>query len=342
MYYSYGYLLISLLSTPVFRPRVRVETKSVGCASSSGSVVRLGAAAAEVKERVLSGIICGAACSSSGRGDVFMHPVLCVLPFGGGTPLWSYGLAMWTGVCVASLLYWYRYGDDARTVPSLFWGVVGIGSGFLLVHWFKMFSAYGPGVFLTLNRNVWIPAGDLAIFPGLLAGGTVIVLLYRVRKIPVAETMNRQAPFLAIAHAFARIGCFFAGCCYGKPAPEGWGVLFPPGSPSSLRYGASVPVWPVQLMESLFMFALALLLFRLPEKKRLAGYGAGYGAGRFVLEFFRGDVRGGIEGVPFSFPQVVASGVFLASVALLVCGMRRGESARENHRRGGENSRFRA
>ena len=249
-----------------------------------------------------------------------MYPILCIVPFGDGMILWSYGVCIWTGICVASLLYWYRYGDDARTVPSLFWGYVGIGSGFFLAHWFKMLLAYGLPVFFLMKKNVWIPTDDLAIIPGLLAGGGMIVLLYRLRGIPVLETMNRQAPYLAIAHGFARIGCFFAGCCYGKPAPDGWGVLFPPGSPAGLHFGASTPVWPVQLMESAFVFVLAALLFRLPEKRRLAGYGIGYGAGRFVLEIFRGDVRGSLEAVPLSTPQAFALGVLLLSLAFVVYG----------------------
>ena len=244
-----------------------------------------------------------------------MHPVVCVLPFGGGIPLWSYGLCIWTGICVASLLYWYRYGEDPRTVPSLFWGYIGIGGGFFLVHWFKMLSQYGIGVFLQLRKEIWIPSDDLAIIPGLLAGGAVIVLLYRLRGIPVLETMDKQAPYLAIAHGFARIGCFFAGCCYGKPAPEGWGVVFPADSPAALHYGVSVAVWPTQLMESLFLFFLAALLFKLPENRRLIGYGVGYGAGRFVLEFFRGDARVGVSF--FSVSQLLAAGVLMGALLLL-------------------------
>jgi len=235
------------------------------------------------------------------RGCSSVRPIVCVLPFGGGTTVWSYSLCIWAGICVASLLYWYRYGEDPVTVPSLFWGYAGVGGSFWLMRGLRIFSQ-----------------GGLAGLPGLLAGGAATVLLYRLRGIPVLKTIDRQAPYLAIAHGCARIGCFLAGCCYGKPAPEGWGVVFPAGSPAALRYGASVAIWPTQLMESLFVFLLSALLFALPENRRLIGYAAGYGAGRFVLEFFRGDALAGV----FPVQQLLAAGVAAGALVLLCFRMR--------------------
>ena len=245
-----------------------------------------------------------------------MRPILCVMPIGGGVTLWSFGLLVWTGIALASLLYWFRYGHDARAVPSLIVGCAAVGCGFLLSHWLRVFCRHGARAFLTLDMGVWIPSGGFSVMPALFIGGVLLVLAFRALNIPVLQTMDRLAPYLALAHAVTRIGCFMAGCCYGRPSPEGWGVVFPPGSHAALHYGG-VPVWPVQLMEAACLFALYLLLSLLPERHRLIGYCAGYGAARFVLEFFRGDIRGRVGVLGLSQPQAFALLMVIAALALL-------------------------
>ncbi|MCL1952665.1 MAG: prolipoprotein diacylglyceryl transferase, partial [Oscillospiraceae bacterium] len=94
-------------------------------------------------------------------------------------------------------------------------------------------------------------------------------------------------------HACGRVGCFCAGCCYGREAA--WGIAFThaPGAPNG------VPLVPVQLFEAGFNLLLmaAILIFK-PERRRpgllLPLYLAAYAAARFVLEFFRGDSGRGV------------------------------------------------
>ena len=123
---------------------------------------------------------------------------------------------------------------------------------------------------------------------------------------------------MALAHAFGRISCFMQGCCFGKPAPNGFplAVQFPQGSPAAYRYpslltGGSEPVYPVQLFESagnLLMCAVLLLLLR---KRKYAGTVGGvylilYGVMRFLIEFMRGDHTDSILGLtPSQFIAVV-------------------------------------
>ena len=107
----------------------------------------------------------------------------------------------------------------------------------------------------------------------------------------------RIAPIsITIAHAFGRIGCFFAGCCYGKPTDSFLGVLFPEGSEAALKYGYGVKVLPAQLFEAIFLFVLSaamiVLLFVVHFKYNMSIYLISYGIWRFVIEYFRGDYRG--------------------------------------------------
>ncbi|NUM87830.1 MAG: prolipoprotein diacylglyceryl transferase [Bdellovibrionales bacterium] len=92
---------------------------------------------------------------------------------------------------------------------------------------------------------------------------------------------------ITIAHAFGRLGCFFAGCCYGKPTDSFFGVRFP----NMLHR-----VYPTQLFESLFLFLLFGVLYYLVFERRsyqaFAIYLFSYGVFRFGIEFIRGDHRG--------------------------------------------------
>ncbi|HKM30016.1 MAG TPA: prolipoprotein diacylglyceryl transferase family protein [Bacilli bacterium] len=106
---------------------------------------------------------------------------------------------------------------------------------------------------------------------------------------------------ILIAHAFGRIGCFSAGCCYGKPTDSWLGIVFPEGSPSYYAYGAGVAVYPTQLFEAIFlilMFALtSYLLLNKKFKYNICVYLFGYGIFRFLIEYIRADDRGQFIGM---------------------------------------------
>jgi phosphatidylglycerol:prolipoprotein diacylglycerol transferase len=94
---------------------------------------------------------------------------------------------------------------------------------------------------------------------------------------------------ITVAHAFGRIGCFFAGCCYGKPTDSFLGVQFPK---------LPVPVHPTQLYEAAFLFFLfgsfSYLLLRRNFRHNLSLYLISYGVFRFAMEFLRNDHRGAL------------------------------------------------
>ena len=96
---------------------------------------------------------------------------------------------------------------------------------------------------------------------------------------------------IVMAHGFGRIGCFFAGCCYGVPTDSFLGVTFP---------GHSHAVHPTMLYEAAFLFILfgvfTFLLFKYDFKHNMSLYLVSYGIFRFLLEFIRGDHRGELLG----------------------------------------------
>jgi phosphatidylglycerol:prolipoprotein diacylglycerol transferase len=102
-------------------------------------------------------------------------------------------------------------------------------------------------------------------------------------------------PSIPLIHAIGRLGCYFAGCCYGIPYDGPGHVTFhiSPSAPNEIA------LFPTQLLESgLNIFAcLLLLLYAKPEQKPgkvLGIYITYYAILRFLIEFFRGDGARGI------------------------------------------------
>lgn len=161
-------------------------------------------------------------------------------------------------------------------------------------------------------------------------------------------TLTDALPFIpigiAIAHAFGRLGCFFGGCCYGKPDAD-FGIACADGFSELLQMNMSgVKVVPLQLFEMSFLFILAgcmaFLYFRYKFDYNFGVYAIAYGIWRFVIEFYRGDDRGSFVGTALSPSQfwsiimiLVGVGYFFLQYYVLAKHMKHPElqpSARKN------------
>ena len=132
----------------------------------------------------------------------------------------------------------------------------------------------------------------MSVLPGFLGASIFITLMLYIKKHNPLYVFNLICPCVAIAHAFGRIGCFMGGCCYGIPTSCMTGVVFPDESPASQHYGGDTYIHPVQLYSSIVLFLISLLLLKCVRLEyRLGFYLISYGIGRFIIEFFRGDIR---------------------------------------------------
>lgn len=138
--------------------------------------------------------------------------------------------------------------------------------------------------------------GNGFVVYGAIIGGILGVYFYsKHKKWDILRIFDMTIPSLAIGQGFGRIGCFLAGCCYGRETTSAIGVEFH----NSLYAPAGVKLIPTQLFSSAFDFALALFLIWLDGKQAKKGrvfgtYLIAYSVGRFIIEFFRNDPRGSV------------------------------------------------
>jgi len=265
-----------------------------------------------------------------------MHPRLLTIPafdvLGrtlGPLTLHTYGfllaIAFLAGLWVASRQARREGLDAGRVTDMAVWVLIAglLGAKVLLV-------ALDWRYFSTNPRELVAIFQSGGVFYGGLIGGILAAWFYaRRHQLPGWRTADVLAPGVMLGQAIGRLGCFSAGCCWGKPSQLPWAVTFTDVyAARQVGTPMDTPVHPSQLYESLAAFLIFLVLLWLARRKRFHGqvalaYVALYSAARFALEFLRGDPdRGTWFGGTLSTSQLVAL-VLLLAVALLLPGARR-------------------
>src|SRR5881398_2647292 len=127
---------------------------------------------------------------------------------------------------------------------------------------FSTFSS-DPRELLTLARSGGVFYGGLIL--------AVVVALWYIRRIglPLWTTCDVFAPGIALGHVVGRFGCFFAGCCYGKPTSVPWAITFrDPYAAANVRTPLNIPLHPTQLYEAGAEFLILVLLLWTEPKGR--------------------------------------------------------------------------
>lgn len=228
-----------------------------------------------------------------------MHPILFKI---GSFELASYGLmtALAYGVCS---WYLYRRLHLIKLDKDTFWNIIfiafvsallGAKLLYLIVSWPEMGATFTERLQNALRDFRY----GFVFFGGAIAAICATVYYLKKKHLPVLKTADFFMVALPLGHAIGRIGCFLAGCCYGKPTHLPWGVAF--HDPHSLvgQHYLGVHLHPTQLYEvalNLILFFILHRFYKKPHKDGavLALYLIGYALIRFFVEFFRGDYRGG-------------------------------------------------
>lgn len=245
-----------------------------------------------------------------------MYPVLYKLGF---FTFYTYGFFVGLGI-ILSYLYLSRQlikrsNLSEKELNNL--GLLVLLGGFLGARLFYLVLNLGEfsGSWIDIFR-IW--RGGLVFYGGLLGGVLALYYFVRRNKFCFAKFADYFAPALALAQGVGRLGCFFAGCCYGKETNVGWGVVF--RNPDSLA-PLGIRLHPVQLYSAFGNLLIFAFLSRQLNRSPVAGkitawYFVLAGAFRFLLEFFRGDERGFIF-AGFTFLQWLSLLIFLTGVGML-------------------------
>ena len=177
----------------------------------------------------------------------------------------------------------------------------------------------------------------VVFYGGLIGALITAYLLMRRYGLPWWKTADACAPGIALGNVLGRLGCFSAGCCWGKPTDLPWGVRFTELGHEVTGVPIDARLHPTQLYESFAMLIVFVFLIWLHRRKTFSGqvilaYIAIYAAVRFAIEFVRDDPRGDILGLTtltgLSTSQIIGLIVGVGAVVLLVVRRRRAKAAR--------------
>lgn len=234
----------------------------------------------------------------------------------GPVTIHMYGLMIGVGFLMAYVMSSYR-GKKRGLSEDIFFGILvcaiigGMLGSRVLYYIVELPQIIQDPSILWDFKNGYVVYGG--IIGGILASG----IYTKVKKVSFLEYFDVVMPSVALAQGFGRLGCFFAGCCYGRETDAWYGITFTHSdfAPNGVK------LIPTQLISSAgdFLFALLLVLYarRKPEKGRVGAlYLVLYGVGRFVIEFLRNDYRGSV-GI-FSTSQFISIGIVAAGVLLYI------------------------
>jgi len=218
-----------------------------------------------------------------------MHPILLKI---GSLTIYTYGVFVALGFFLPCVLAWKekdRFQIKGEFLGNLWMVIIlaGLAGGkllFIILHLSSFLSHPMSGEF-------W--RGGFAYLGGFFFSYLFGSIYVRKCGYSLPRVSYFLAPYIPLGQAIGRIGCFFNGCCYGRPTSLPLGMIFPLSSPAGYHYGL-LPLHPAQLYASLFNFILFLFLWNLRNKgyqrfSLLPLYFLIYITFRALLDILRGD-----------------------------------------------------
>ena len=210
-----------------------------------------------------------------------------------------YGICFYTGILIAAFvalwicarkeIAWFDIAYSG--VYVMIGAVLGAKLLFLAVSFRQIIAEHIP--FIAVLK------GGFVFYGGLLGGMIGLFIYAKQFRMRIKNLCEVYATVLPLGHAFGRLGCFFAGCCYGMPYDGKFSCTY---HISIGNTPTNIPLFPIQLVEVIglvIIFALLLIVyFKTQEKCGITPilYCCLYPLLRFTLEFFRGDTERGTYG----------------------------------------------
>lgn len=228
-----------------------------------------------------------------------MHPILVKF---GPLNVYSYGVMVALGFALATACIYIRapkFGIDRNNAVDLMilmlvFGIAGARVFYILQN--LTYYRANPSEMLNLSK------GGLVWYGAFIAGLGASAVYIKIKKMDFWGSLDLAAPYIALAQAIGRVGCFLNGCCYGVAMADG--TLHP-----TQLYSAA----------SLLLIFVALRIWqdhRHFKGEIFLGYCVLYSSKRFLMEFMRGDNSRIFFGLTIS--QVISCVVFVFSLGILI------------------------
>ena len=238
----------------------------------------------------------------------------------GPLTVYGYGFMIAMGVLAA----WFVAEQRARRLHLAYehifylvvWCAIGGFASAKILFWITNWKEF------LQNPRQMIGSDGFVVYGGII-GGILIGWLYcRIKRLKFLEYFDLMMPSIALAQGFGRIGCFLAGCCYGKETVGTLAVIF---KDSDIAPN-NISLIPTQIYSSILDFVHFFLLLYVAKHKKADGQVAAcylicYSIGRFVIEFFRGDIERGSVGI-LSTSQFISIFTAIAGAILLLASVK--------------------
>ena len=199
---------------------------------------------------------------------------------------------------------------ESHLIPAIMIGIVaGILGGRAL------FFATHPELFRQFTDLFSFWEGGFSILGSVIAIACTIPAYLWYYQIPMVRALDIIATYAPLLQSISRIGCFFAGCCFGVPTTKPWAIVY-------TDTGSIAPLYVCLHPTQLYSAALLLLIFsfmyfigRTWLKKpgqQACTYFFAMALERFMVDFWRGDRL--VNEVGLSLNQQVALGMMAIGI----------------------------
>ena len=245
-----------------------------------------------------------------------MHPILFKI---GPITIYTYGVliatAFFLGLALAARQARVEGEDPQKIMDLSFYILISAIAGSRLLYIVVEYKEYISNPLRIFK--VW--EGGLVFYGGFIMAMAVVIIYVKKNEMSLWKVGDILAPSVAIGQGVGRLGCFFAGCCYGRETDVPWAVIFK--NPNTLA-PMDVHLHPTQLYDSANGFIIFAILLILRKFKKFDGqlfwtYTLLYAVGRFIVEIFRGDERGFVT-ASLSTSQFIAIPLFAVSIVMLI------------------------
>ncbi len=162
--------------------------------------------------------------------------------------------------------------------------------------------------------------GGFAVLGSLIGVLSVAPWYLKKHGIPLLPFLDLIALYAPLLQGISRIGCFLAGCCYGKPTQAWWAITY---ENQACTAPLHIALHPSQLYSAALLLGIFCLLYFFLQKRiknngqLLCCYIFFMATERSITDFFRGDQSYSVSifGSPY---QIVALGLMILATIFFI------------------------